>query len=204
MRGRSNELQCEPATRDVAVPGCRNAQEFVRRLSSITGTVQESTTHLTSPRLQNARDNIPSYEPLLPSCAPSRDSVSSWLVRILIIEDEPKAIAYLRKGLRENGFVVDAAQRGDDGLHQALSVDYDLIVLDVMVPGMDGWSVISNLRRRCRTGTHRRRLLAIGRRESIRADGGMGLHREGAEQPTHGPSCNGCDARESADRYLSP
>jgi len=71
-------------------------------------------------------------------------------VHILIIEDEPKAASYLRKGLTENGFVVDAAQRGDEGLHHALSVDYDLIVLDVMLPGMDGWSVISDLRRRCR------------------------------------------------------
>lgn len=68
-------------------------------------------------------------------------------MRVLIVEDEPKSAAYLRKGLSEHGFVADLAQNGEDGLYLARSSDYDLLVLDVMLPGRDGWSVISELRR---------------------------------------------------------
>jgi len=67
-------------------------------------------------------------------------------VRILIVEDESKTASYLRKGLAESGFVVDAATRGDDGLHQGLTQDYDLIVLDVTLPGCSGWEVLRALR----------------------------------------------------------
>ena len=67
-------------------------------------------------------------------------------MRILIVEDERKTAAYLQKGLAESGFVVDIAYRGDDGLHLALTQDYDLVVLDVMLPGQDGWSVLKALR----------------------------------------------------------
>jgi two-component system copper resistance phosphate regulon response regulator CusR len=67
-------------------------------------------------------------------------------VKILVVEDEAKAAAYLRKGLSENGFVVDVAGRGDDGLHRALTGEYDLVILDVMLPGRDGWSVLQELR----------------------------------------------------------
>ena len=59
-------------------------------------------------------------------------------MRLLIVEDEPKAAAYLAKGLREQGFVVDVARRGDDGLHLARTESFDLLVLDVMLPGTDG------------------------------------------------------------------
>jgi len=68
-------------------------------------------------------------------------------MRILIIEDEPKTAAYLKKGLTENGFAADIATNGDDGLHAALSFDYDLIILDVMLPGRDGWSVLGSMRK---------------------------------------------------------
>jgi two-component system copper resistance phosphate regulon response regulator CusR len=68
-------------------------------------------------------------------------------VKILVVEDEAKAAAYLRKGLSENGFVVDVAGRGDDGLQRALAGEYDLVILDVMLPGRDGWSVLQELRR---------------------------------------------------------
>lgn len=68
-------------------------------------------------------------------------------MRILLVEDERKAADYLRKGLSENGFVVDASHDGDDGLHLALTEHYDLIVLDVMLPTRDGWSVLGSLRR---------------------------------------------------------
>jgi len=66
---------------------------------------------------------------------------------ILVIEDEKKTRDYLKKGLTENGFVVDDAQEGDSGLHLARTGDYDLIVLDVMLPGRDGWSVIAEMRK---------------------------------------------------------
>lgn len=68
-------------------------------------------------------------------------------MRILIVEDEPKAGDYLRKGLTESGFVVDLARDGVDGLAHARGQEYDLIVLDVMLPGMDGWQVLQELRR---------------------------------------------------------
>ncbi len=68
-------------------------------------------------------------------------------MRILIVEDEPKTAHYTQKGLAEHGFVVDVARNGVDGSHLALSVDYDLIVLDVMLPGLDGWTVLQDIRR---------------------------------------------------------
>lgn len=67
-------------------------------------------------------------------------------MRLLVIEDERKAGEYLKKGLEESGFTVDVLANGVDGLHQALEDDYDLVVLDVMLPGMDGWEVLRRLR----------------------------------------------------------
>jgi len=66
-------------------------------------------------------------------------------MRILVIEDEPKAGEYLRNGLTESGYVVDLARNGKDGLHMAQEFRYDLIVLDVMMPEMDGWEVMRRL-----------------------------------------------------------
>ena len=68
-------------------------------------------------------------------------------MKALIVEDEIKTGDYLRKGLSENGFVVDLASNGEDGLHLALTGEYDIIVLDVMMPGRDGWNVLQELRR---------------------------------------------------------
>ena len=68
-------------------------------------------------------------------------------MKLLVIEDAKKTAAYLRKGLMENGFVVDVAEQGEEGLHLAQSGDYDLIILDVMLPVRDGWSVLAELRR---------------------------------------------------------
>ncbi len=68
-------------------------------------------------------------------------------MKILVVEDEKKAAAYLRKGLAESGFVVDLASEGEDGLQLARGGGYDLVVLDVMLPGRDGWSVLAELRR---------------------------------------------------------
>jgi two-component system copper resistance phosphate regulon response regulator CusR len=67
-------------------------------------------------------------------------------MRLLIVEDEPKTGAYLRKGLNESGFVADLAATGLDGLDMALELDYELVVLDVMLPGMDGWTLLRQLR----------------------------------------------------------
>lgn len=67
-------------------------------------------------------------------------------MRILIIEDERKTTAFLNKGLSESGFVVDTEENGEQGLLLALGKDYDLIILDVMLPGRDGWSILSTLR----------------------------------------------------------
>ena len=68
-------------------------------------------------------------------------------MRALVIEDEVKTAAYLRQGLSENGFTVEVCANGDDGLHQALTVENDLIILDVMLPERDGWSVLAALRK---------------------------------------------------------
>ena len=67
-------------------------------------------------------------------------------MKILIVEDEPKTGGYLKQGLSEAGFVVDLARDGADGLHLALTGDYDLIVLDVGLPTLDGWGVLRTLR----------------------------------------------------------
>src|SRR2546426_6650558 len=67
-------------------------------------------------------------------------------MRILIVEDEPKTAAYAKKGLTEHGFVVDIAANGVDGRHLALTSDYDLVILDIMLPGADGWTVLREIR----------------------------------------------------------
>jgi two-component system copper resistance phosphate regulon response regulator CusR len=67
-------------------------------------------------------------------------------VKLLIVEDEPKTGEYLRQGLAEAGFVVDLARDGVDGLHLAVTGDYDLAILDVMLPGIDGWQILKTLR----------------------------------------------------------
>jgi len=72
-------------------------------------------------------------------------------MRILIVEDEPKTAAYVRKGLIEHGYVVDVANDGPGGLHLATTSEYDLILLDVMLPGIDGWSVLQGVRRQRQT-----------------------------------------------------
>lgn len=67
-------------------------------------------------------------------------------MKILVIEDELKMADYLRRGLTEQGCVVDEAHNGIDGQHLAFEFDYDVIVLDVMLPGLDGFSLLRSLR----------------------------------------------------------
>jgi two-component system copper resistance phosphate regulon response regulator CusR len=68
-------------------------------------------------------------------------------MRLLIVEDEKKTADYLRKGLTENGYVVDVANRGPEGLDLALRGVYDLLILDINLPGLDGWSILEKARR---------------------------------------------------------
>ncbi|MBH1569491.1 heavy metal response regulator transcription factor [Stenotrophomonas maltophilia] len=67
-------------------------------------------------------------------------------MKLLIVEDEPKTGNYLRQGLIEAGYVVDLACNGVAGLPLAGSGEYQLVILDVMLPGLDGWNVLSRLR----------------------------------------------------------
>jgi len=67
-------------------------------------------------------------------------------MRILIVEDERKSAAFLSQGLSESGFIPEVSHDGEQGLAQALSGNYELIILDAMLPGRDGWSVLSGLR----------------------------------------------------------
>ena len=72
-------------------------------------------------------------------------------MKILIVEDEQKTLRYLTKALEENGFVIDGVDDGIDGLHMALEQDYEAIILDVMLPGIDGYQVLERLRKRKQT-----------------------------------------------------
>ena len=72
-------------------------------------------------------------------------------MRILAIEDEPRLLKNLAKALREEGYAVDTAEAGDDGLHMAGTYDYDAIILDIMLPRLDGWTVLARLRKQKQT-----------------------------------------------------
>ncbi len=77
---------------------------------------------------------------------PRKITSPSHPMRALIIEDQSTTGEYLRQGLSESSFVADLAQSGPDGLHLALTGSYDVIILDVMLPGMDGWQVLKDMR----------------------------------------------------------
>ena len=72
-------------------------------------------------------------------------------MRLLIVEDEPDLLSSLAEALRDEGYAVDEAADGEDGLSKALHCDYDAIVLDVMLPGMSGFAVLDRLRVRKKT-----------------------------------------------------
>lgn len=67
-------------------------------------------------------------------------------MKILIVEDEPKTVSLLKRGFTEVGFNVEVSDNGIDGLHSAETGEYDLIILDIMLPGRDGWSVLEALK----------------------------------------------------------
>jgi two-component system, OmpR family, response regulator len=81
----------------------------------------------------------------------SGSSVYNKRMRLLVVEDEPDLLQSLAEALREDGYAVDTASRGDDGLHKARSWDYDAIVLDWMLPGIHGMEFLQRLRREKKT-----------------------------------------------------
>ena len=72
-------------------------------------------------------------------------------MRVLVVEDEPDLLRLVATSLREDGYAVDTAADGEDGLYKATAWEYDAVVLDVMLPGIDGWSVLKQLRAKKRT-----------------------------------------------------
>jgi two-component system OmpR family response regulator len=69
-------------------------------------------------------------------------------MRILVVEDEPRLLRSLGKALREEGYAVDTAEEGEEGLYKAANSDYNAVVLDVMLPGLDGWQILARLRQK--------------------------------------------------------
>lgn len=84
-------------------------------------------------------------------------------MRVLAVEDEPDLLGSLMKALREDGYAVDGAPDGEDGLYKAESYDYDAIVLDIMLPGIDGWELLRRLRK-----TKKTPVLMLTARDAVR------------------------------------
>jgi len=72
-------------------------------------------------------------------------------MRVLVVEDEPDLLASLLQAVREDGYAADGAADGQEGLYKAESYDYDAVVLDIMLPGLDGWELLSRLRKHKKT-----------------------------------------------------
>ncbi len=72
-------------------------------------------------------------------------------MRILVVEDEPRLLRNLAKALREEGYAVDTAANGDDGLFKAETYNYNAIILDIMLPELDGWELLARLRKEKKT-----------------------------------------------------
>ncbi|MBX7210078.1 MAG: response regulator transcription factor [Verrucomicrobiaceae bacterium] len=88
---------------------------------------------------------------------------SGKIMRVLVVEDEHDLRHALEKTLREEGYAVDGAEDGEEGLYKAESWDYDTVVLDVMLPVMDGWTVLERLRR-----TKKTPVLMLTARDSVK------------------------------------
>lgn len=83
-------------------------------------------------------------------------------MRVLVVEDEPDLRSAVSQALREEGYAVDESGEGREGLFKATSWDYDAIVLDLMLPGLDGWEILTRLRR-----THRTPVLILTARDGL-------------------------------------
>jgi two-component system OmpR family response regulator len=81
------------------------------------------------------------------TCGASQSVTDSHGVRLLLVEDERDLLVALAKALREEGYAVDIAEDGEEGLYKAASSDYDAIVLDVMLPRLSGWDLLARLRK---------------------------------------------------------
>ena len=79
------------------------------------------------------------------------DDMKPPAMKILVVEDEVRLLRNLAKALREEGYAVDTATDGEEGLYKAENSDYDAIVLDIMLPRLDGWQVLERLRRTQKT-----------------------------------------------------
>src|SRR5437868_14232353 len=90
-------------------------------------------------------------------------------MKVLVVEDEPDLLRSLAQALREEGYAVDTAADGEDGLFKAETWEYDAVVLDIMLPRLDGWQVIERLRKNKRT-----HVLLLTDRDQVR-DRGRGL-----------------------------
>lgn len=77
--------------------------------------------------------------------------MSTNATKILLVEDQETAATYIAKGLREEGFVVDVALNGPDGLHYFLTEEYSLAILDIMLPGLDGLTILETAKRQIET-----------------------------------------------------
>jgi two-component system OmpR family response regulator len=84
-------------------------------------------------------------------------------MRILIVEDEPDLLTSLSRSLRDDGYAVDTAPDGEEGLYKAENYDYDAVVLDIMLPVMDGWEVLRRMRK-----TRKTPVLMLTARDAVR------------------------------------
>ncbi|HWX20229.1 MAG TPA: response regulator transcription factor [Candidatus Binatia bacterium] len=84
-------------------------------------------------------------------------------MRVLVVEDEPDLLASLLRAVREDGYAADGAADGEEGLYKAENYDYDAIVLDIMLPGLDGWEVLRRLRKTKKTA-----VLMLTARDAVR------------------------------------
>src|SRR5260370_21017290 len=84
-------------------------------------------------------------------------------MRVLIVEDEPDLLGSLLQAVREDGYAADGAEDGEEGLYKAESYDYDAMVLDIMLPGIDGWEVLRRLRK-----TKKTPVLMLTARDAVR------------------------------------
>lgn len=103
---------------------------------------------------------------LIPGTVPAIDHLFQHkfdYMRVLVVEDEPDLLQSLMKALREDGYAVDGAPDGEEGLYKAESYDYDALVLDIMLPIMDGWELLRRLRK-----TKKTPVLMLTARDAIR------------------------------------